>query len=114
MVDPEVPGPHAGPVEEDTFGWNRIDKWGVMQCLLCEFPTLLDIPSCYVEIWAAAVDKVMTAIVEAEGGIELERGLKWFLVLPKVFFRQGRRGGKAGKGLISQRINYSRKQIAFR
>ena len=47
----------------------------------------------------------MSAIEQAEGGIDLERGLKWFLILPKALFRQGRRGGKAGKGLISQRIN---------
>ena len=76
-----------------------------MQCVLCEFPTILDIPSCYREIWAAAVKKVLTVIQEYEGGRELERGLKWFLILPKAIFRQGRRGGKAGKGLISQRIN---------
>ena len=51
------------------------------------------------------MDKVLSAIQEAEGGIQLERGLKWLLILPKAVFRQGRRGGKAGKGLISQRIN---------
>ena len=27
------------------------------------------------------------------------------MILPKVIFRQGRRGGKAGKGLLSQRVN---------
>ena len=105
LLDPDVPGPHAGPVAEDTYGWNQIDKLGVWECALCEFPTLLDIPRCYREVWASAVDKVLSAIQEAEGGIQLERGLKWLLILPKAIFRQGRRGGKAGKGLISQRIN---------
>ena len=69
---------------------------------MCEFPTLLDIPRCYREVWAAAVGKVMTAIQENEVGIQLERGLKWFLIHPKALFRQGKRGGKAGKGLIAQ------------
>ena len=105
LLDPEVPGPHLGPLVPDATGWNMIDSWGVWDCLLCEFPTIMDIPSCYREIWAAAVDKVLTAIQEAEGGINLERGLKWFLILPKALFRQGRRGGKAVKGLISQRVN---------
>ena len=26
LLDPDVPGPHAGPVPEDTYGWNQIDK----------------------------------------------------------------------------------------
>ena len=64
-----------------------------------------NIPSCYREIWAAAMGVVFRMIQEAEGGIELERGLKWLLILPKAVFRQGRRGGKAGKGLVAQRIN---------
>ena len=85
-----MPGPHPGPAEEDADGWKRIDQWGVWQCLLSEFPTLLDIPRCYREVWARAMDRVMRAIQEAEGGIELERGLKWFLILPKAIFRQGR------------------------
>jgi hypothetical protein len=48
---------------------------------------------------------VLRVIQSAEEGIELERGLKWFLILPKALFRQGRRGGKAGKGLIARRMN---------
>ena len=46
-----------------------------------------------------------TSQAGAEGGLDLERGLKWFLILPKVIFRQRRRGGKAGKGLLSQSVN---------
>lgn len=90
---------------EDTFGWNKIDQWGVWDFTLCQFPTMLGIPSCYRAAWAAAMGKVMTAIQVAEGGIQLERSLKWFLILPKALFRMGRRGGKAGKGLVAQRMN---------
>ena len=35
-LDPVVPGPHPGPVVEDAAGRNRIDMWGVWQCMLCE------------------------------------------------------------------------------
>ena len=38
-------------------------------------------------------------------GIELERGLKWLLIIPKAVFRQRKRGGKAGRGLMAKRIN---------
>ena len=62
LLDPVVPGPHNGPVVEDADRWNRIDEWGVWECTLCEFPTMLDIPGRYREIWASAVDKVFTAI----------------------------------------------------
>ena len=105
LLDPVVPGPHNGPVIEDADGWNKIDQWCVWECTLCEYPTMLDIPGRYREIWASAVDRVFTAIAGAEGGLDLERGLKWFLILPTVIFRQGRRGGKAGKGQLSQRVN---------
>ena len=104
-LDPAVPGPHQGPVEEDSEGWNLIDMWGVWDCALCEFPTMQDIPRVYREIWAAAVAKVIRAIDTAEEGRQLERGLKWLLILPKAVFRQGKRGGKAGKGLVSKRMN---------
>ena len=39
-IDPVVPGPHQGPVEEDSDGWNLIDLWDVWDCTLCEFPTM--------------------------------------------------------------------------
>jgi hypothetical protein len=104
-LDPEVPGPHPEPVEEDATGWSRIDTWGVWDCTLCQFPTMADIPGGYRAVWASTVAKVLQAIREAEGGLALERALKWFLILPKALFRQGRRGGKAGKGLVGQRVN---------
>ena len=104
-LDPVVPGPHQGPIGEDSEGWNLIDLWGVWDCTLCEFPTMQDIPREYREIWAAAVAKIVRAINVAEEGIELERALKWFLIIPKAIFRQSRRGGKAGKGLVAKRVN---------
>ena len=49
--------------------------------------------------------RVMREIQNAESDLALERGLKWFLILPKAVFREGKRGGKAGRGLINQRMN---------
>ena len=105
LLDPDVPGPHPGPVTDDVDGFSQIDKWGVWQCALCEFPILQNIPSGYRQTWATAVDRILVAIQESEGGLLLERALKWFLILPKALWRQGRRGGKAGKGLVAQRVN---------
>ena len=67
LMDPDVPGPHPGPLVHDADGWNMIDKWGVWQCVLCEFPTLLDIPRCYRDVWAKAVSRVLSVIQESEG-----------------------------------------------
>ena len=103
-LDPPIPGPHPGTVE-DSEGWNLIDLWGVWDCTLCEFPTKQDIPREYREVWAAAIAKILRSINVATEGIDLERGLKWLLVIPKAVFRQSKRGGKAGKGLIAKRVN---------
>ena len=87
MIDPLVPGPHPGPVDEDAEGWNLIDQWGVWVCTLCEFPNMKDIPRIYGEVWASAVAKILRAIQRADDGIDLERGLKWLLIIPKAIFR---------------------------
>ena len=102
---PEVPGAHPGQVADDADGWNMIDNWDVWDCALCQFPTMQDVPRSYREIWAAGVAKVLRAIQSFDEGVGLERGLKWFLILPKAVFRQARRGGKAGKGQITRRVN---------
>ena len=75
-LNPEVPGPHPGPVEEDATGWSRIDSLGVWDCTLCQFPTMADIPGGYRAIWASTVARVLQAIKEAVGGLTLERALK--------------------------------------
>ena len=105
-LDPIVPGAHIGPLQEDVDGWSFIDRWGVWECTLCEFPTMQDIPRVYREVWASALGRIFREIDEAAEDIHLERALKWLLILPKALFRQGRRGGKAGKGLIAKRVNY--------
>ena len=87
---PEVPLAHPGMVADDAEGWNLIDRWDVWDCVLSEFPTMQDIPRAYMEVWAAAVAKVLRNIQAVDDGLQLERGLKWFLSLPKAAFRQAR------------------------
>ena len=64
-----------------------------------------DIPKAYREVWSTAVAIVLRAVQAVDEGIEMERALKWFLILPKAVFRQARRGGKAGRRQIIRRIN---------
>ena len=93
-IDPVIPGPRQGPAEEDSDGWSLVDSWNVWDCTLCQFPTMQDIPRPYRETWAAALERILREINMAEGGIELERGLKWLLIIPKAVFRQSKRGGE--------------------
>ena len=81
LIDPEVPGPR--PVAPaDALGWNVIDTFGVWECTLCEFPMMKDIPSRFRDIWCATLANIFKRIQQSEGGVELERGLKWLLVIP--------------------------------
>ena len=102
---PEVPIAYPGPVIKDALGWNMIDKWDVWDCALCEFTTMQDVPRAYREVWSTAVAIVLRAVQAVDEGIEMERALKWFLILPKAVFRQARQGGKADRGQITRRIN---------
>ena len=74
-------------------------------CTLCQFPIKQDVPTTHRQTWAAAVAHVLKVINTAESGLELERGLKWLLILPKALLRTAKRGGKAGKGLLAKRFN---------
>ena len=104
-LNPVVPEAHYEPVAEDSEGWNLIDLWSVWDCTLCQFPTIQEIPATHRHSWAAAVAKILRTISLSEDGIELERGLKWLLIIPKALLRTAKRGGKAGKGLLAKRFN---------
>jgi hypothetical protein len=32
----------VGPLQEDVVEWSLIDSWGVLDCTLCQFPTMQD------------------------------------------------------------------------
>ena len=48
--------------------------------------------------WGKAVIRVIRAILNASNKEELDRALKWLLVLPAALLRQAKRGGQNGRG----------------
>ena len=56
-------------------------------------------------LWGLGLDTVLKRILEApEEGVEIERALKWFLILPQALLRQVK-GGAAGRSLVAARFN---------
>ena len=100
-LNPEVPGPTIDVGNEDDDGWKMIDRIGAWECGLALFPAMEVVPTRHREVWARAVTGVMRSILSAsEGSVELDRALKWWLVLPQALLRQTRRGGNAGRSLV--------------
>ena len=48
-LEPLVPGPLPPPLVDDADGWSKVDTFGVWECALCEFQTLEEVPSPYME-----------------------------------------------------------------
>ena len=92
-------------VSEDGQGWDLIDRVGGWNAILCEFPVREEVPYQHRVVWAWAWGEVLRRIQSANEGIELDRGLMWLMFLPQALLRQPKRGGKSGRGLISQRFN---------
>ena len=97
-LDPAVPEPLLGPLEQDAVGWNVVDKLGGWECGLCEFRTLEEVPPPFREKWARALATILRRILEAQTEIECSRGLKWFLLSAQILLRESKRGGKKGQG----------------
>ena len=57
-----------------------------------------NVPRQHREVWGKAMARVLCRIVGADNSIEMDRALKWFLILIQALFRQARRGGRRGKG----------------
>ena len=103
-VNPAVPGPRQTPAP-DTSGWSEIDRLGAWQCALNPFSTLESIPGPVQAKWAKVVELTLRAILTASEEEELNRALKWFLILPQAFLRQAKRGGRAGRSVVAGRFN---------
>ena len=57
-------------------------------------------------LWGRAMDSVLRRVQDApEPGEELDRALKWFLLLPQAFLRMAPKGGAAGRSLVASRFN---------
>lgn len=57
-----------------------------------------EVPLAFRVGWGKVVCRVLTAILSATDQEELDRALKWLLILPAAFLRQARRGGQNGRG----------------
>ena len=97
-LDPEVPGPTDGDPLLDADGWREIDRLGAWECALNTFSSMEEVPLAFRVGWGKVVCRVLTAILSATDQEELDRALKWLLILPAAFLRQARRGGQNGRG----------------
>ena len=96
-LDPEVPGPFLGPLQDDGDGWNRIDRLGVWECGLSSFRSLEEVPTRFREKWAKVMSTIFRRLQKATMVEEGIRALKWFLIAPQAFLREPKRGGKKGQ-----------------
>ena len=97
-LDPEIPGPRNGAPLVDADGWREIDRLGAWECAMNMFSSMEEVPFCFRVGWGKAVTRVITAVLNATNQEELDRALKWLLILPAAFLRQARRGGQNGRG----------------
>ena len=107
-LDPEVPAASPGPVPLDDNGWNQIDRVGAWDCVLNPFHSMEDVPRPHREKWTQASEKILREVLrsqQAEDQINLDRALKWWLILPAVLLRQAKRGGQAGRNSVAARFN---------
>ena len=107
-VDPIIPGPllHSDGEYQDADGWSQIDQLSIMDCVLCPFQAVEDVPNQYRELFGRAMNKILTRIWEnQEEGDELNRALKWWFLISQALLRKAVRGGKAGMGQIKKRFD---------
>ena len=97
-LNPDVPAPLIGPLIQDGDGWRDIDRLGAWECALNVFSSLEEVPLIFRVTWGKAVNRVITAILRATDQEEMDRGLKWLLILPAALLRQAQRGGQNGRG----------------
>ena len=97
-LNPIVPGPAEGPPLLDVDGWHEIDRLGAWDCAMNTFSSMEEVPFAYRVSWGKAMTRVLTSIFAATRQEDLDRGLKWLLILPAALLRQAKRGGQNGRG----------------
>ena len=101
MLEGELPGArHTLP---GANGWAAIDAIPIAECLLSPFAYYDDVPSQHSEALANAVVDVLTLWRDAEHEADQERALKWLLALHDMLLRLPPRGGRRGRGHVSNR-----------
>ena len=101
---PNMPWEEADADVEEDQSWDAIDAIHPLLCAVSPFAQLQDVPATLVNEWVHTQDTVFERACRAHRSgnqADLDRALKWFLVLPQVLLRApsrgGRRGGTAGE-----------------
>ena len=94
---PAIPGPCEGEPIVDLDGWREIDRLGAWECEMNIFTSMEEVPWSFRVGWGKAATRVLTAILNAPDQEQLDRALKWWLILPAALLRQARRGGQNGR-----------------
>ena len=90
------------------MGWAAIDHLPVDISLTTPFQTTRNVPAALRENWRGLVLDVLQAWHDAKDDAEVNRMLKWFTILPKLFLRVAPRGGRRGHGVIGTRFEWYR------
>ena len=96
-----APPPAVAP-RDDADGWGAIDAVDVVDCAVSVFQMAQDLGGRDQE-WVIAVGDAL-ALWERGDERGVERGLKWFLILPQLLLRKASRGGKRGRGELNSRF----------
>ena len=101
FINPHIPIPIPGHPPVDAEGWSQIDTWNIWSCAVTCSQLLEDVPAAYRKAWSSALSTILTRVNQATAGgqeDQIDRALKWLLVLPKLLLRKPRRGGQRGQG----------------
>ena len=89
-------------------GFHQIDKVPVNDCLLSIAPTMQDVPENHRFAFAKSFEIVFRRFKtasEERNMKDIERSLKWFLLLPHALLVQPTRGGKSGYQVVKRRFD---------
>lgn len=111
FFNPVIPESCQSRLEGETVffdDWHQIDLLSVNECLLSIGPTLKEVPLQHKYQFAKAMEtcfKRFQRASEQQNSKDIERALKWFLVLPHMLLSTPTRGGKAGTQIIKRRFD---------
>ena len=111
FFEPSYPVPCEARNDGETIfsdGFQEIDRVSVNDCLLSIAPTMQDVPENHRFAFAKSFEKVFRRFQtasEERNMKDVERCLKWFLLLPHALLVQPTRGGKSGYLIVKRRFD---------
>ena len=94
----------AEALHNPTTSWDVIDDTDLEHCIASPFGHYDDVPSRFSKAWASAIADVLATIRDADSDAQLDRGLKWLLLLHDILLRMPPRGGRRGRNALGQRF----------